>query len=427
MDWIRISALLSSISMAASFMYMLSDIEPYCYYFPGALKKYYTVHKNITTKFSDIIGCDDIKKELFACIQNGVNYSKGCIFYGPSGTGKTMMARAIAGESSLPFIEVFTNDIQASYIPKVLEKIIHRHSPCIIFIDECSNIINTYSDTLLRKIDGLVESSMKNVFLILATDKQLPKNIYRSGRIDKYIQFSKPGYTDRLKMFESLKNKHPELNIEPDIMAKKTDGFTHSDISIIPREINLKSNIENNNFDNKIMENVFNDIRFGKFTQKATMTENQISRITYHEIGHTIISYAINNKNTSNECAMAQNDKENTVTIVNIGNKPNKITIDPCGNLLGHTSFNSEDMVLLTKSDIINKIMMLLASNVFETYFCHEPSTSFSHDYGTIMILFNEMKKSYMVNLLSYKEEIKFVNTMLTSMTKIINNFIASP
>src|SRR5207253_8999992 len=137
--------------------------------------------------------------------------------------------------------------------------------------------------------------------------------------IDKFIQFSKPNYCDRLKMFDALKIKHPELDIEPVTLAKKTNGFTHSDISIVPREIKLKSNISNDIADNKIIDDVFNDIKFGKFTQQVIMTTEQISRIAYHEIGHTIISYAL-------------------ITV----NKPNKITIEPCGKLLGHTSLDSE-------------------------------------------------------------------------------------
>ena len=97
--------------------YYFSTIEPFCFYLPGGLGRFYQIHKNITTKFDDIVGCDVIKDELRAHLQffREKKLTKGWMFHGPSGTGKTMMARAIAGESQLPFIEIFTTFLKKRY------------------------------------------------------------------------------------------------------------------------------------------------------------------------------------------------------------------------------------------------------------------------------------------------------------------------
>jgi SpoVK/Ycf46/Vps4 family AAA+-type ATPase len=189
-----------------TFLYnFLSMIEPFCFYLPYGIGRYYKVHKNITTKFSDVIGSEEIKDELKAHLKYFTltkNISKGFLFQGVSGTGKTNMARAVAGESNLPFIEIFINDIKEVNIPVVFNAVIKKYSPCIIFIDECESIMNGFSDTFLRKFDGL--ESIDNVFLILATTGNVNPAMNRSGRIDKVINFELPTYNDRLEMFNKM-------------------------------------------------------------------------------------------------------------------------------------------------------------------------------------------------------------------------------
>ena len=98
-----------SLGIASCLWYFyISTIEPFCFYLPGGLGRHYKICKNISTRFSDIVGCEEIKEE----IKNHIKYfqnkklTKGFLFTGPSGTGKTMMAKAIAGESNLPFVEI---------------------------------------------------------------------------------------------------------------------------------------------------------------------------------------------------------------------------------------------------------------------------------------------------------------------------------
>jgi cell division protease FtsH len=209
----------------------LSVIEPFCFYLPGGIGQYYKVHKEVVTKFNDVIGSDDIKKELNLHLKFFAEkkLTKGWLFEGPNGSGKTLMAKAIAGESNLPFIEIFTNDIKDSHIPTVLNSVIRKYSPCVIFIDECSKIINDYKDTFLRGLDGI--NSLDKIFLVLATDKPLPKAITRSGRIDKIIHFGLPSDNDRLEWIKKKQLTNPQS------LTKKTVGFSFSDLDAIIREI----------------------------------------------------------------------------------------------------------------------------------------------------------------------------------------------
>lgn len=377
----------------------LSEIEPFCFYLPGGLGKYYKIHKNIETKFSDVVGCDEIKEELKCHLEffNKTKLTKGWLFNGPPGTGKTLMAKAVAGETNLPFIEVFTNNLTNSHIPTVLNKVIKKHSPCIIFIDECSNIFGQFSDTLLRQIDGI--DCIKDVFLIIATDKKLDDSFVRSGRIDKVINFVKPLHNDRKKMFLHIGYEEKEAYK----LAQQTSGLTYADISIIPREINFQKLLGKDQNTNKIIDN----IRFGRNTSNIKINDDQRDRIAYHEIGHLMVS-----------CLIKGCDK------------PYKITIISDGRFVGRVEIIKDDDVYKTKTDIIKNIAVLLGSSVFEKHYFKEYSTLCCHDFEVIDKLIDIMKDNYMLGYKStgkkYLTQVQFdeVDRIVNKLQSIISNII---
>ena len=342
----------------------LSMLEPFSFYLPYGIGRYYKVHKDIKTKFSDVVGSEEIKEELAAHLKYFAStneISKGFLFQGVSGTGKTHMARAVAGESDLPFIEIFTNDLKEANIPVVLNTVIKKYSPCIIFIDECENIINNSLDTFLRKFDGI--DSIDNVFLILATTGTLSTAMSRSGRIDKVINFELPTYNDRLEMFNRMGfDKASKL-------AQQTTGLTYADISIIPREIEFLGVAQD-----IALPKVINRLRFGRHTSQFKPDEMLSKRLAYHEIGHLLMSYLL--KGVS---------------------KPNKITILPEGKFGGSVSFNTKDLIYKTRSEIFKEIVILLASSVFEKHYLEEYSTLCEDDFEKIDKLFRILDDNKML------------------------------
>jgi ATP-dependent Zn protease len=346
----------------------LSLIEPFCFYLPGGIGRYYKVHKDIKTKFSDVVGSEEIKEELKAHLKYFTltqNLSKGFLFQGVSGTGKTNMARAVAGESDLPFVEIFSNDLREANIPTVLNAVIKKYSPCIIFIDECENIMNGFSDTLLRKFDGI--DSINNIFLILATTGTLNVAMSRSGRIDKVINFGLPTYNDRLEMFNKMGFKKASK------LAQQTTGLTYADLSIIPREIEFLEIVQDIN-KKEALPKVINRLKFGRHTSQIKPDEILSMRLAYHEIGHLLMSYIL--KGVA---------------------KPNKVTTTPIGKFGGSVSFNTKDLIYKTRSEIIKEIVILLASSVFEKHYLEEYSTLCEDDFEKVDKLFKVLENSKML------------------------------
>lgn len=148
LGWISVGSLYTWIYQ------LLASTEPFSFYLPGGLGKYYRIHKKITTKFTDVIGCDNLKKEVQSNLDG--SKGKGYIFAGPPGLGKTLMARAIAGETKLPFIEIFANETQGSNIPTVFNKVAKIHRPCIILMDEGIRFIQPSATIFFEKSMGLI-------------------------------------------------------------------------------------------------------------------------------------------------------------------------------------------------------------------------------------------------------------------------------
>lgn len=357
------------IGIYVSFIYnFLVITEPFSFYLPGGISKYYKVHINITKKFEDIVGFEDIKKEFKAHLKyfQQQKISKGFIFQGQSGCGKTLMAKAIAGESKLPFIEIFTNNLKDDNIPTVINTIINKYQPCIIFIDECYNNVNSSKDILMRELNGM--SVLKNVFLIFSTSTELNPSICRFGRFDKIIKFQLPTYKDRLEMFKSMGYEKASK------LAQKTCNLSFADISIIPQEVEFVKMYEGDKDNINILSKVIDNIRYGRCASQYKPNFVTLIRLAYHEIGHLLMSYVLKGME-----------------------KPNNVTIIPSGKFAGSVSFNTKDNMYKTQSDIYRNIIVLLASSVFETHYLGEYSTLCEDDFERIDELFELLDKNQML------------------------------
>lgn len=286
--------------------------------------KTYELTTDIDTRFSDVIGHDEVIKDLQFLVKlmkepekyvdDDVNIPRGVLFSGEPGTGKTLLARAMAGESGVPFYYVNASNFIEIYAGtgakrvRALFKQAKKTQPCVIFIDEIDaigcqrgKVHGTSEDTqtlnaLLQEMDGF-DKDLK-ILIIGATNnaERLDKALVRSGRFDRQIIISAPANSaeriDLLKYF--LKNKKLDESVDLDVLSKQMIGYTGADINSVVNEAELirlsneqdcitMSNLEEA-FDKKIM----------KGNRKKDKRRNRdLEIVAYHEAGHAVVSYLL--------------------------------------------------------------------------------------------------------------------------------------
>jgi len=240
---------LISFGVTLSFLYgTFSMIEPFCYYLPGGIGKLYKLHKGIKTRFSDVIGNDELKSIIadtvsifqqsygLSCGESSSSNKYTFLFQGPSGTGKTFTAQAVAGECGLPFIEILARDRTRDVMPTVINTVIKKYAPCIIFIDEAHDLLGFNSDYMIRALDSMTACKSKVIF-IFATNKadKIDDSILRHNRIDKIINFSLPVKAERLL---HIKKALPSLtDTQLQLVSSKLGQVTQAQLNFLQREL----------------------------------------------------------------------------------------------------------------------------------------------------------------------------------------------
>ena len=354
--------------------------------------EFYSVMSNINTKFTDIIGSDDVKQDLmqiskylkFYKIYNdlGGSIPKGLLFCGPPGRGKTLMSKAFAREANATFIYTTASGFNDTFIGVGAKRVrelfafARDNTPAIIFIDEIDSMStrngkfdNTENvrtiNALLAEMDGMIENN--DIMIIGATNypDNLDKALLRSGRFDKHIFFDYPDKNNRIKMFELYLQKiklanifleHKEQNIE--LLAKKTAGFTGADIKNIcnqgifvhMQKLNDYSNFElapNIDFaDGCIIEDFFDaidNIKAGNKKINTNMSDDEKMITSYHEAGHALVGLLL----------------EKTCL-------PSRVTIAPRGNSLGLTFFDGNDKKHKFRKEYIASLCISLGGRIAE-------------------------------------------------------------
>ena len=366
------------------------------------------VESQITTRFEDVQGIDSAKDELEEIVDflkqpekyfgTGAKIPKGALLTGKPGTGKTLLARAIAGESSVPFIqcsgssfvEMFVG-VGAKRVREVFE-IARENEPCIIFIDEIDAIgkkrsMNGFAandereqtiNQLLTEMDGFDNTSQ--IVVIGATNRIdiLDDALLRPGRFDRKIQVSLPDVHGREEILKvHAKDKMLSVDVSLRDLAKQTTGFSGADLANVMNECAIRAVRDGKSgmITPDIVEDVYQRIVVGAKGNRSVSGARK-ARVAYHEAGHAIIGVL-----------MREYDEVRKVSIL------------PRGDAGGVTYFqpSTDDIGMYTKDYLLSQIKVALGGHAAEeiVYGRDHVTTGASSDFQQTFNIAREMVTTY--------------------------------
>jgi len=347
--------------------------------------------KDIETRFTDVAGCDEAKEELKEIIdflkeperfQNlGGRMPKGVLLIGPPGTGKTLLARAVAGEAEVPFFSISGSEFVEMFVGVGAARVrelftqAREKAPCIIFIDELDAIGKARGmavmgghdereqtlNQLLVEMDGF--DPRVGVIIMAATNRPetLDPALLRAGRFDRQVLVDKPDVAGRLAILE-VHAKIVKLDANADLatIAKKTPGFSGADLANAINEAALlaarrgKQSVEMADLDEAV-----DRIVAGLEKKNRVINPKEKEIVAYHETGHALMAHFTPG-----------------------ADKVHKISIVPRGiGALGYTQqLPTEDRYLMTKSELLGRIDVLLGGRAAEALIFGDVSTGAHND-----------------------------------------------
>lgn len=360
---------------------------------------------SIKVRFDDVAGCDEEKEEMQELIEYlknpkkfakmGARIPKGVLMVGSPGTGKTLLAKAVAGEAEVPFYSISGSDfvemfvgVGASRVRDMFKKATQT-APCIIFIDEIDAVGRQRGtglggghdereqtlNQLLVEMDGISDNS--GVVIVAATNRPdvLDPALLRPGRFDRQITVSLPDRKGRKAILEvHARNKKLSTDIDLDALAKRTPGFSGADLENVLNEAAILAVRENADIITMHhLDEAIDRVIAGPAKKSRTYSEREKRLVAYHEVGHTIIGLKLENSD------MVQ-----------------KVTIIPRGTAGGYNLMTPrEEKMMLTKNDLLAKITGLLGGRVAEETFFNEISTGASQDIEQATRIAREMVMTY--------------------------------
>jgi cell division protease FtsH len=329
--------------------------------------------------FKDVGGYDNIKQELNQCIDILSNYTKykgynvripkGIIFEGPPGNGKTLFAKALAGEARVSFIAVSGSEFQEKYVGvgssriRELFKLAKENVPCIIFIDEIDAVgrrrsgegetSNTERDSTLNELlvglDGFKNSS--GIFLIGATNRAdlLDSALMRPGRVDKRIFIGNPDEKTRSAIFEIHKKGKPmDATVNVKDLVEQSSGFSAAQIENLLNEAMLNAlRHDRKSMNANDLETVLNKMMVGWQPTEHEFTDNIIDHIAIHELGHAVVGL------------LAKHHAPVTKVLINLS----------APNSPGYTVFANSKSAIMTREALFEHLMILLSGRIAEEVF----------------------------------------------------------
>ena len=362
--------------------------------------------EKVRVTFDDVAGAEEAKEELKEIIEFlknpqkfqklGAKIPKGILLVGPPGCGKTLLARAVAGEAGVAFFNISGSDFVEMFVGVGAARVRDlfeqgkRNAPCMIFIDELDAVgrqrfagIGGGHDEkeqtlnqLLVELDGF--SPREGIIVMGATNRPdvLDAALLRAGRFDRRVAISIPDIKEREEILRlHMRNKPIDINVDVKVLARRTPGFVGSDLENLVNEASLltarrnKDKIEMNE-----LEEAIERVIAGPEKKSRVMREKEKKIVAYHESGHALVGNLLPNADPIH-----------------------KVSIVPRGSAtLGYTlQLPLEDRYLATKSELVDKLTVLLAGRASERLIFDETSTGAQDDLSKATHIVRKMITEY--------------------------------
>jgi cell division protease FtsH len=372
----------------------------------GKSKAKLYAESDVKVSFNDVAGVEEAKEELIEIIdflrypdkftKLGGRIPKGVLLVGPPGTGKTLLAKAVAGEAKVPFfsmsgsefVEMFVG-VGASRVRDLFQQAVQK-APCIIFIDELDALGRARGtgmaggheereqtlNQLLAEMDGF--DARKGVIIMAATNRPevLDPALLRAGRFDRHVLVDRPNIKDREDILKiHARGVKLSTNVDLAILAARTVGFVGADLANMVNEAALlaarknKTEVEMTDF-----EAAIDRIVAGLEKKRRVMNKKEKEIVAYHECGHTLTAELL-----------PTTDPVHRVSIVQRGIAA-----------LGYTlQLPTEDRYLMTKSELQDKLCVMLGGRVAEEIVFNEISTGAQNDLQRAADIARSMVKEF--------------------------------
>ena len=345
--------------------------------------------KNKVT-FNDVAGVDEEKQELQEIVDflknpkkftdMGARIPKGVLLVGHPGTGKTLLAKAVAGEAGVPFFIISGSDfvemfvgVGASRVRDLFDQA-KKNAPCIIFIDEIDAVGRQRGaglggghdereqtlNQLFVEMDGFALN--EGVIVMAATNRPdvLDKALLRPGRFDRQIVVSQPDVKAREQILEvHARKKRLADDVDLKVIAKNTSGFSGADLENVLNEAALlAARFNQTEINMKNVEDAMVKVTMGPEKKSRVRSEKENKLVAYHEAGHAVVSKFLPTQDPVHQ-----------------------ISIVPRGMAGGYTMYKpTEDKSFMSKSEMLENIISLLGGRVAEAIILDDISTGASND-----------------------------------------------
>jgi len=361
--------------------------------------------KTVKTMFGDVAGCDEAKEELVEVVDFlknpkkyigvGAKIPRGVLLVGAPGTGKTLLARAVAGEAKVPFFSISGSEFVEMFVGVGASRVrdlfnrAKRNAPCIIFIDEIDAVGRQRGgagfggghdereqtlNQILTEMDGFDPKT--NVIVMAATNRPdvLDVALLRPGRFDRRVFIDKPDLEARKKILEVHARNKKVGKVELEDVAKQTVGFTGADLENVMNEAAIFAARRGNKMiKQQDVIDAVEKVTLGPEKRSRKLTEKEKKITAYHELGHAIVGH-----------------------LCELSDKLHKISIVSRGSALGVTWFlPEEDTYTTSKQKFLDEVCGLLGGRAAEEIVFGEITTGASNDLERASQIVRHMATKY--------------------------------
>jgi len=352
--------------------------------------KRYGKENRVSTKFTDVAGHEEAKKELIEVVDFlknpakyhaiGAEIPKGVLLVGPPGTGKTLMARAVSGEADVPFFSVSASEFMEMFVGvgasrvRTLFEDARKSAPAIIFIDEIDSIGRKRGagiggghdereqtlNQILSEMDGFEKNA--SVIILAATNRPdvLDSALLRPGRFDRQVTIDLPNLKEREAILAvHMRGKPLTSGVDVPEIAKSTPGFSGADLKNIVNEAALEAaRISKTQIDMSDFYRALDKITLGLENSSLTIRDEEKRAIAFHEAGHAVTS-----------------------AVIPGSDKLQKVSIIPRGRALGAAFYLPEEQVLMSKERLENQLVVALGGRAAEEVFIGSVTSGAADDF----------------------------------------------